>query len=212
MPEFDAHDVKRRRNIVDMMLTAHSVLRDRYERRSTGLTLLIMGLSIAATGVAFIGGERDATIGPFTARVQVWVGLLSCFIFFLSIVELLVEWRRRAWAHDEAAQRLADLKAKYRQIRKVPDNDALVESDFDLPDEYDHTMDALGALRVPIPESKFNRLKARHLIKVEVSKRVTARPQRLPRMHRLDLFREGFGKPPGPPEPNSSSQPEDNDR
>jgi hypothetical protein len=195
MPEFDVGEVRRRRNVADMMLTAHSVLRDRYERRSTGLTLLIMGLSILATGVAFISGERSATIGPFSARVQVWVGLLTCVIFFLSIVELLVEWRRRAWAHDEAAQRLADLKAKYRHVRKVADNGDVVQSDFDLFDEYDHTMDALGALRVPIPETKFNRLKARHLVKVKVSKRISERPERSPRLHRLDIFLEGLRKP-----------------
>lgn len=192
MGELSGQEYRRRRNVVDMMLTAHSVLRDRHERRAAGLTLFIMGLSIVATGVAFISGESDATIGPFTARVQVWVGLLTGVIFFLSIVDLRVEWRRRAWAHEEAAGRLADLKALFRHARHEDD---VVHSDVDLLAEYDHTMDALGALRVPIPEAKFNRLKARHLRKVEISKRTTARPERLQVLHRLDLLREGFGKP-----------------
>lgn len=192
MAELSGQEYKRRRKVVDMMLTAHSVLRDRHDRRATGLTLLIMALSIVATGVAFISGESDATVGPFTARVQVWVGILTCVIFFLSIVDLLVEWRRRAWAHEEAAGRLADLKAQFRHARHEGD---VVQSDIDLLTEYDHTMDALGALRVPIPETKFNRLKARHLRKIEISKRTTARPERLQVLHRLDLLREGFGKP-----------------
>jgi hypothetical protein len=190
MADLSYEEYDRRLGIVDMMLSAHSVLRDRNERRSTGLTLLIMALSIAATGVAFISGEPDATIGPFTARVQIWVGLLTCLIFFLSILELLVEWRRRAWAHDEAAQRLSDLKAMFRRGRR---DGQVVHSDVDLINAYDQTMDALGALRVRIPEDRFNRLKARHLRKVEVSRRTSARPERPILLHRVDLLRDGLG-------------------
>ena len=193
MTDLDAEEFKRRRGLLDMMLTAHAVLRDRYERRATGLILLTMVLSILATGVALISGDSDVTIGPFTARVQVWVGLLTGVIFLLSIVDLLVSWRRRAWAHDEAARRLADLKADYRRAHTEGD---AVHSDLDLIVEYDHTMDALGALRVPIPEAKFNRLKARHWRKVEISKRISARPQRPQLQHRLDVLREGLGPSP----------------
>jgi hypothetical protein len=201
MADIGTPEFKRRRRVVDTMLTAHAILGERYERRARGLTLLIMGLSIVATGVAFISGESNATIGPFTARVQVWVGALTCVIFFLSIVDLLVEWRRRAWGHDEAARRLADLKALYRHARS---EQGVTRSDVDLIAEYDHAMDALEALRVRIPDAKFNRLKARHWRKVELSKRISARPQRPLLLHRLDILREGLGAPPtpsGPPVP-----------
>jgi hypothetical protein len=189
MTDLDRAQFERRRGIVDMMLTAHSVLRDRYERRATGLTLLVMALSILATGVAFISGAPHVTIGPFKARVQVWVGVLTCLIFLLSIVELLVEWRRRAWAHGEGARDLSDLKGEFRHAN--PDG-AVVHSDTDLLASYEDVMDALNALRVPIPEGQFNRLKARHLRKVAISARITARPERPQLLHRLDLFREGL--------------------
>jgi len=185
-PEF-----QRRWRVLDMMLTAHSALRDRYERRATGLTLLVMGLSILATGVAFISDSANLTIGPITARVQIWVGVLTCVIFLLSIVELLVEWRRRAWAHGEAARHLADLRAHFRHAH--PEGE-VVHSEADLFAEYDEAMDALDALRVPIPDAKFNRLKARHLRKVEISRRISARPQRPLFLHRIDLLTEGFGR------------------
>ncbi len=193
MTDLAKPDFERRRRILDMMLTMHSVLRDRYERRSTGLTLLVMGLSILATGVAFISDSAIVTIGPITARVQVWVGMLTCVIFLLSIVELLVEWRRRAWAHGEAARNLGDLKAQFRHVH--PEG-GVVHSEVDLLGEYDETMDALNALRVPIPEAKFNRLKARHLRKVEISRRISAQPQRPAFLHRIDLFRQGLQRQP----------------
>ena len=191
MADLALEEYARRLRILDMMLSAHSVLRDRYERRAKGLTLLIMGLSVAAAAVAFISGEPEATIGPFTARAQVWVGMLTCLIFFLAILELLVEWRRKAWAHDEAAQRLSDLKAVFKRARE---EDGVMRSDADLLDAYDHTMEALNALRVRIPDARFNALKAKHLRKVELSKRASARPERRVVLHRLDLFREGLKK------------------
>ena len=65
-------------------------------------------------------------------------------------------------------------------------------SDADLLDAYDHAMEALNALRVRIPDARFNALKAKHLRKVELSKRTSARPERLIVLHRLDVFREGL--------------------
>lgn len=189
MTDLPAAEFDRRRRVVDMLLSGHSLLRERYERRATGLTLLVMALSILATGVAFITSPAELTIGPVTARVQVWVGVLTCVIFLASIVELLVEWRRRAWAHGEAARSLADLKAQYRHARR---DASLVHSDVDLLAAYDDAMDALKALRVPIPESQFNRLKARHLRKVALSARISARPERPQLLHRLDLLRAGL--------------------
>lgn len=210
MAELDAREFNRRRRVVDTMLTAHATLGERYGRWARGLTLLIMGLSIVATGVAFVSSESDVTIGPFTGRVQVLVGLLTCVIFFLSIVDLLVEWRRRAWGHDEAVRRLADLKAQYRRAHTEHD---VTRSELDLVAEYDNTMDALDALRVPIPDAKFNRLKARHWRKVELSKRISARPQRPLLLHRLDILREGLGtsQPPSPPPSTASDPPHTSD-
>jgi hypothetical protein len=195
MPDQPAERFDRERNVVDTMLTAHSILRDCYERRATGLTLLIMALSVIATGVAFIGGEPETMIGPFTARVQVWVGVLTCVVFFLSIVDLQVEWRRRAGAHDEAVRRFSDLKAKYRHGER---DGEVVHADLDLTAEYERTWDAVGALRVAIKDAQFTKLKQKHWQKVEISKRISARPARPRALHRLDLLREGLPKKPRP--------------
>ena len=71
-----------------------------------------------------------------------------------------------------------------------------MQSEDDLLDAYDHSMDALAALRVRIPEGQFARLKARHLRKVEMSKRISDRPERRPVLHRLDMLCEGLRKNP----------------
>src|SRR5437879_2833536 len=119
------------------MLTGHSLLRDRYERRALVLTLLILGLSIVATSVACFSGESTVSILGIQARVQVWVGVLTATIFFLTLVDLRVDWRQRAGAHDDAARRLGRLKGVFR-VAVV--HDGVVDAGgVDLNADYDST-------------------------------------------------------------------------
>lgn len=189
------NEFRRQENVVDMMLSAHTRRAEHFGRLASGLTLLVMGLSIVATGVAFISGEPTTAIGPFSARVQIWVGVLTCVIFFLSIVELQVEWRRRAWAHEEAVRRFADLKPLYRQAEIDGDR---VRCENNVSAAYKQTWDRVNVLGVRIPEGQFNKLKAKHKLKVDLSRRISKRPERPRLLHRYDTLREGLRKdPPG---------------
>jgi hypothetical protein len=153
----------RKRRVLDQMLSGHSLLRDRYERRALVLTLLVLGLSIVATSVAFLSGEATVSIVGIKARVQIWVGVLTALIFFLTLVDLRVDWRQRAGSHDEAARRLGRLKGLFR-VATVRDG-VVDTAGRDLNLEYDTTMDELP----PIPESRFLWVKAKHTRKVRAS-------------------------------------------
>jgi hypothetical protein len=156
-------EFRRKRRVVDQTLTGHSLLRDRYERRALVLTLVIIALSIVATSVAFLSGESTVSIFGVGARVQIWVGVLTATIFFLTLVDLRVDWRQRAGAHDEAARRLGRLKGVFR----VPTvRDGLVDAHVDLNAAYDTTMEELP----PIPDKRFLWVKAKHARKVRASK------------------------------------------
>jgi hypothetical protein len=163
-------DFNRRFSILDQMLTMHSVERDRYRRWSTALTLLVLGLSIVATMVALISGERHVDFGSFKATVQTAVGILTAIIFFLTLVDLRVDWRERARGHQEAADKLAELKAQFRGA--TTQNNTVTGNGVDLALEYDQVMEAI----VPITERRFLRLKAKHKRKVAISRLLDRRP------------------------------------
>jgi hypothetical protein len=157
-------ELGRKRRVLDQMLTGHSLLRDLYQRRALILTLLILGLSIVATAVAFLSGESTVSILGVRARVQTWVGVLTATIFFLTLVDLRVDWRQRAGAHDEAARQLGRLKGVFR-VAIV--RDGVVEAGgVDLNADYDATMEQLP----PIPDKRFLSVKAKHKRKVRASK------------------------------------------
>lgn len=156
-------EFRRKRRVLNQMLTGHSLLRDLYERRALTLSLLILALSIAATATAFLSGDAPMTVLGIRARVQVWVGLLTAVIFFLSLVDLRVDWRQRAGAHEDAARRLGRLKGIFRGATVVDDTVDSAGVDLDL--EYEAVMEQVP----PIPEKWFLRAKAKHVRKVRVS-------------------------------------------
>jgi len=169
--------------VVDQMTTAHAVLRDRYRAWSLSLTLAILALSIVATALGFAGEpEVDFIV---TARLPVFVGALTCVIFFLTLVDLQFDWRSKARSHSDAAAELARLKTLLRDAKARVDAGEHV----DLAEQYQRTMDSL----LDVPDRKFLRMKARHCRKVELSKRISARPETPVWLHRVRLLLEGLG-------------------
>lgn len=177
-------DYNRRLRRIDMMITAHSVLRDRRRLWARLLTLGILALSILGLALAFTG-DREVTVLGVSARLQVWVGSISAAIFFLALVDLQVDWKGSARSHAEAFDRLAELKAKFMGAEV---DDAGAESEVDLRQEYERSM----AVIVPLSDRKFVRLKARHLRKVEVSRLLDTHPGTPVLMLQLIVFWGGL--------------------
>jgi hypothetical protein len=150
--------------VMDQSLTAHSILRDRYRLRDRSLTLAVVTLSIVATAFAFLSGDLIVHLGRTAIKLPAILGVLTATIFFLTLAETIVGWRRRAWSHEHAVHALAELKATMRGATK--DGDVVSTGHVDISALYQRTMASLPE----IPESKFLILKARHHRKVLISK------------------------------------------
>ncbi len=172
MKALNADEFDRMWRVVDQSLSAHAILRDHYRQRERALTLLILGLSIVATAFAFLSGDMTIAIRQWRLSLGTSVGILTAAIFFLALAQLVLNWQRLAWAHEDASRRLRDLKAKLRTVKvagvtSVSDTEAL-----DLRAIYDQTM----ADVVEIPEDEFLPLKAKHHRKVAVSRLIDKHP------------------------------------
>jgi hypothetical protein len=192
---------RRRFKRIDMMLTAHSVLRDRYQQRSNGLTLGVVAFSAVSLVLTLADLEDRVVVFGIDLAFRTVVAALAASTFFIGMTDLVVDWRKRAWAHDDAAKRLAEVKALFAQAR-VRDGRRELEG-VDLEAAYDRTMAAIS----PIPDRAFNELKARHLRKVEISRRLDSRPGARPWLLRLQLFFEGL-RPPAPSNQEQAKKPE----
>lgn len=160
-------ELKRQSRITDQMVTAHSILRDRYASRATFLTLGILGSSVVLVACTFLPDDALSNIGlsPFVTKVI--LGAFSSFVLFLSIAELRVDWRERSRLYAEAAESLAKLKSKYRAVLSREESASPAQI-AEMTKEYNSTMDRLPR----IPERQFVKLKAHHLRKVRLSQLV----------------------------------------
>ena len=156
-------DYSRKFRVLDQMLSSHSALSERYRHRANGLVLLVMALSIISATLALQSEGQFSVLGV-SLETKVWLAILAGLIFFLSIVELVVNWRGRAWAHAHAAERLGELKAQFRRAELR--GGEVDGKGVDLGAAYDEAMTAI----VEIPNSAFNRLKAKHRRKVALSR------------------------------------------
>jgi hypothetical protein len=189
----DPAEYRRKYRVLDMMLSGHSTLCAKYRHRSTSLILAIMALSILGATLA-LQADNSVEIFSIDLESKAWLALLSGLIFFLSIVELVLDWRGRAWSHEDAARRLGILKGEFRRAEVT---DETVETDgVDLDVEYDQTTAAI----IEIQNSVFNRLKAKHRRKIEISKLLDESPGAPLLLLRWRVFRAGIRKP-QPPKP-----------
>jgi hypothetical protein len=180
----DVDEFRRKFRVLDQMLSQHGDMRDRYRALATGLTLLIMFFSILALMFALVANEEDVTLLGITWAGYKWLAVLAGVTFFLSVVDLVVDWPRKAWAHDDATKRLGELKSKFRRARVEDGVDA---HGLDLDQEYDATM----AVLVEIPNKRFNSLKARHRRKIAISTMLDDHPGAPVRYLRWRLFCSG---------------------
>jgi hypothetical protein len=193
----DKTEYERMWRVLDMTLSGHSLLRDRYRRRETALVLIVLTFSIAATAAAFLADERTVKIGPLHGRLTVWLGLLTTLIFFLTLFDLVIDWREKAWKHEQSADRLGNLKTLFRSVTVVG---GMVDAgETDLATEYQQAMD----LTARIPERQFLRIKAKHERKVALSKMISAHPGApLTYLRCLAIYR-GIRQPTRPPSADS---------
>ena len=165
------NEADRRFRVADMMVTAHSVLRDRYSRRSVALDVLILLASVALTALA-LADESYLNWLPWEGRPT--IGVVAAGIFFLTLVAARVDWKSRSNAHDRAAQWFSRAKLELGRSAIEPDGGALARS-F-------QTYDEASRVSIAVPDGAFLGLKSEHRFKVLVSRtldRYPAAPVRL---------------------------------
>lgn len=179
-------EIERRFRVADQMVTMYSVLRDQYSARATKLTLGIMASSVILCACTFLPDDALIMVGLSSLGTKVVLGVFSSIVLFLSIAELKVDWKERSGLYGEAAENVAGLKAKYRDVR----NSCLQPSPeviHELAVQYDSIMGSLPG----VPDLRFAKLKAYHLKKLKLSQMIDSKPGCPLWILRLQLMWEG---------------------
>jgi hypothetical protein len=178
---------ERQYRVVDQMLTMHSLLRDRMERRAFWLNTALIASSLYLTVFTFVGDDLLRKLDLDPARTRFVFGLITIVVLICSITEFRVDWRSIAGRHAEAVSRLTRMKAKYRQFftdtgGNNPQMNKILTS------ECDNMMSNIST----IPDQWFNVLKAEHQFKRLLSERISQCPKTPIWFLRLQLRIEGI--------------------
>ncbi|KUO48821.1 MAG: hypothetical protein APF76_18245 [Desulfitibacter sp. BRH_c19] len=177
-------DIKRHFKVIDMMLTAHSVLRDKNNIYSKISDVLLFIFAVILNSVVLIDVFNLLQIDD--KIVSILIGGSSVFLLILSLVSLLMGWKEKALKHNHATILLSDLKLRCRELRIEPDPSLeYIKREIDL---YNN---CLNSLPIKIPEREFLKLKAYHQRKIMLSKKISQYPGSSIFLIRIVLWFEG---------------------
>lgn len=182
-------EIERIRRVASMMITAHSILRDKYLTHSAFFENGLLIASAFLNAFVFIDEQLiTQTIGISSSNQKLFIGFLSITVFAISIVLLQVRWKEKAKGHAIAADQYYSLMQESRRIISLADeaNRNVVSCKF--IEKYAEVTSTLAK----IPERKFNGLKLQHYRKIELSKLIDKHPGSVLFILRIKLFIASF--------------------
>ena len=163
-------DLARVFRVSDTLVTCHSILRDSFSRRALLLDVLILIASVWVTAMALVDVEIAKRISFPGVSPAITIGLIAIFTFVLSLIQLRVDWKSRADRHERAARAYAASKL---EIGSLENRENITNQEIEVVlTRYR----LLGDSCIAIPDSQFNKLKKKHLIKVSISKEIGRHP------------------------------------
>ena len=159
-------ELNRKYDVVSMMITMHSVLYHRFKiRASIGSTIFLISSIVLNTAV-FTDFQKLGLESLTTEEVNWIINITSFIILLLSVLFLAIDWLKRSANHEMAVNQLSRLLSEIRRVSAIQEIDVKKAQIEILNRLYDQTFEPLPKVN----DSEFNRLKAKHYYKKELSK------------------------------------------
>jgi len=149
----------------------HAELRDKYLLYAQILDLSIFASSTWLVAMIFVEPKIGSKLSPSFIQSQIWIGLLSIVTFFLSIVQIKVNWKERSDAHKRSLDMYASVKREAGYILSR-DVDVTLDKCGRVIDMYD----AASNTCIQVPEKFFLTLKRKHKLKIKISRYLDDKP------------------------------------
>lgn len=166
-------EIERLKKVVNMMITSHSILRDRYLQKAAIFENALLVSSVVLNALVFVDAKFITVITSITEEGQkLIIGIASIIVFAISIVLLQVKWKERAEAHSKASEELFKLKQLLRDIYNLDEGLEKQKLLRNFKEKYTQIVNSL----IKIPDKTFNSLKLIHYRKLELSHLIDTYP------------------------------------
>lgn len=163
-------EAQRQYRVIDMMLSMHSILRDRYRRRAMFMSVVLLCASFVLVAGIFTSPEIMGKLRIDSEVNEAVISICSLIVFLVALIEVKVDWRGQAERNEGAFKALQKLKVSSKELLVDSSlNDEQIKGRWIL-------INATLNEQIPIPDKKFAKLKAAHLKKVEISKLISEYP------------------------------------
>ena len=185
------NDIERQKKVLNMMVTAHSVLANQYSFQSTFVEISLLVASAVLNALVIADPKFIQNLTTLTEGTQkTIIAVTSVIVFVFSLILLQVKWKEKAENHQKTADQLFILLQECRLILHLDD----IEQKNLRVIEFDKKYIQLSGILAKIPDSQFNKLKAHHNNKVELSKLIDNYPGANYWILKARLFLSSFAK------------------
>jgi hypothetical protein len=109
-------ELNRKKKVLDMMISMHSMLRDRYRSWSFATDLVLLLSAAALNTLIFVDQDYITDYLGDVKKFNFTIGVFSVLTFLLSLVVLLVKWKEKSEQHHNAANELTRLLNSCRDL------------------------------------------------------------------------------------------------
>ena len=167
-------EFERQKRVINMMLTAHSVMSDHYRNISNIFNISLLVVSIFLNALVFVSDNFFRSFGLNAEFAKLFLGIISVILLMLSVLGIMLNSKQKSENHSQAFTQFFYLLNETRDIEEIQDEAEKIMRIKLFALKYSQISGTL----VPIPDKKFNRLKSIHLRKVEFSKFITNHPSK----------------------------------
>jgi hypothetical protein len=127
--------------------------------------------SVVFCATTFADESLFEGIGVGSGSGRLWLGFASVAAFAASLLMLVFDWKGTAARHEDAAGRWSDVVATFRRYQGGEGG-----WPSERGEELHYAYWNAAKNSVAIPDGKFNALKVKYLLKVEISRRAESHP------------------------------------
>jgi hypothetical protein len=174
MSENDKDSVVKELNLqyrtMDMLLTIHEKLHDRYQFRAGCLDLLLLLASVALCLTTFVDPRVLQSLQISPDKRDLILGSSALLVFAVSIIAMMIDWKKKVASFGRAAETLRNHKSDCQEKLKLENPDCR-----ELQANYIEYSSILNNLP-KIPERDFYKLKAFYKRQTELGKMIDLYP------------------------------------
>ncbi len=163
--------MERKYRVLRQTLSMHAQLKDGYSRKARATDVILLLCSVVFCATTFAQDRLFLFFGLSPDGARIALGLASILAFAGSLFGLIMGWKGKAARHQDAVEIWSRVLGEFREA-KSEGSEGLLEHQNRLSQLYWEA----NRNAVAIPEFKFNKLKARYLVKVQLSQMISRYP------------------------------------